>query len=77
MSKKLSYAPLETPLLQQARDLSEQGWIAIDGLQMLPEQGKMQFELFTARKAPIELMRKEVLEAYKLGAAFTRQNSLP
>ena len=62
---QLSYDPLETPLLRQVRDLDAQGWIAVDGLQMLPEQGKMQFELFTSRKAPAKLMEEEVLRAYK------------
>ncbi|KAJ4299495.1 hypothetical protein N0V90_004740 [Kalmusia sp. IMI 367209] len=55
---------METPLLQQIQEISEQGWIAVDGLQMLPEQGKMQFELFTSRRAPIKLMCKEVVKAY-------------
>lgn len=62
---QLSYNPLETPLIKQVSRLDEQGWIAVDGLQVLPEQGKLQFELFTARKAPIKLMRKEVLRAYE------------
>lgn len=45
--------------------MSDQGWIAVDGLSVLPEQGKRQFELFTARKPPIEMMRELISRAYK------------
>ncbi|KAF5611970.1 quinate repressor [Fusarium subglutinans] len=62
---ELSYTPLETPLLKQIKSLSEKGWIPVDGLQVLPEQGMMQFELFTTRRAPSNLMREEVFRAYK------------
>ncbi|KAF2161043.1 hypothetical protein M409DRAFT_37636 [Zasmidium cellare ATCC 36951] len=54
---ELAYTPIETPFLQQIRSLADQGWIACDGLQVLPEQGVKQFELFTGRKAPQKLMR--------------------
>ncbi|KAF5253996.1 hypothetical protein FANTH_1178 [Fusarium anthophilum] len=62
---ELSYTPLDTPLLKQIKSLSEKGWIPVDGLQVLPEQGMMQFELFTTRRAPANLMREEVFRAYK------------
>ncbi|KZL78570.1 quinate pathway repressor protein [Colletotrichum tofieldiae] len=62
---QLSYTPIETPLLTQVRKMSDHGWIAVDGLKILPEQGTRQFELFTARKAPRSVMREEVLRAYK------------
>lgn len=58
--------PLEPPLLKQVREMSDQGWIAVDGLKVLPEQGIKQFELFTARKAPGNIMRDEILKAYKV-----------
>jgi shikimate 5-dehydrogenase len=62
---ELAYDPLETPLLKQAREKSHQGWIAVDGLQVLPEQGMHQFELFTGRRAPQQQMRKAALQGYE------------
>jgi shikimate dehydrogenase len=45
------YAPLETPLLKQARAL---GMRTIDGLEMLVGQAAVAFELFFGRSAPRE-----------------------
>jgi shikimate dehydrogenase len=47
------YRPLETRLLKEAR---AQGCLTIDGLQMLIHQGAAQFELWTGRPAPLEIM---------------------
>ncbi len=52
------YAPFETRLLREA---SEQGAKIIHGAEMLLYQGTAQFELYTGRKAPEDVMR-EVLE---------------
>jgi shikimate 5-dehydrogenase len=57
---QLSYDTLETPLMKQVQKLSNRGWIAVHGLEVLPEQGIAQFELFTGRRAPVNVMRSQV-----------------
>jgi len=54
------YAPLETKLLREAR---EAGCQMVNGLAMLLYQGVAQFELWTGRKAPVEIMRQSLLAA--------------
>jgi shikimate dehydrogenase len=49
------YRPLETRLLREAK---RSGCAAIDGLQMLIHQGAAQFELWTGKKAPVEVMAR-------------------
>jgi shikimate dehydrogenase len=51
------YAPLETKLLREAKDA---GCQVINGLEMLLYQGVAQFELWTGKPAPVELMRRKL-----------------
>ncbi len=57
----LVYSPLETRLLREARD---RGAIVINGLRMLLLQALAQFELWTGRLAPVDVMEK-ALETLK------------
>ena len=57
------YRPLETDLLKKAR---RRGLKTHDGLSMLVRQGSIGFELWTGKKAPVELMRKAAKKALGL-----------
>jgi shikimate dehydrogenase len=57
------YNPLETKLLA---DASSRGLKVISGVEMFINQAVLQFERFTGAAAPIEVMRKVVME--RLGA---------
>lgn len=54
------YAPLKTRLLQEAE---EAGCEIINGLEMLLYQGVAQFEMWTGKSAPVDIMRNALLNA--------------
>jgi len=60
------YNPLETRLLSAAK---EAGCTVVDGVAMFVHQGAIQFEHWTGKKAPIQLMKKAVLKVLMEKAA--------
>lgn len=56
----LVYNPLKTRLLQEAEAA---GAKTVDGLSMLISQGALSFEIWTGRKAPIDVMRDACIKA--------------
>jgi shikimate dehydrogenase len=53
------YNPLKTRFLQEA---GSRGCTVIDGVSMFVHQGAVQFELWTSQKAPVDIMRRVVLD---------------
>lgn len=53
------YAPLRTALLREAE---EAGCLTVNGLAMLLYQGVAQFEMWTGKTAPVEVMRAKLAE---------------
>jgi len=58
-----AYKPAETPLLALARKVAK-SWNTVQGMEMLLEQGYVQFELWTGRKCPRGLVAKRAWEHY-------------
>lgn len=54
------YNPLKTRLLKEAE---KAGCVTIDGVSMFVHQGAFQFELWTGMKAPLDIMKRAVLDA--------------
>ncbi len=57
------YNPMKTRLLKEAKD---KGAKIIYGLEMLLHQGVAQFELYTGRKAPVNIMRQTLIDSLKV-----------
>jgi shikimate dehydrogenase len=55
----LIYTPRPTKFLQLAKDC---GMIAIDGTEMLVQQGAVAFELWLQQPAPVEVMRQALIQ---------------
>ncbi|KAG2004494.1 arom polypeptide [Coprinopsis cinerea AmutBmut pab1-1] len=61
----MAYKPAETPLLKLAKELKEEGnWACVQGLEVLLEQGYIQFEKWTGRRCPKEQVSTRVWEKY-------------
>jgi len=58
------YNPLKTRLLREAENI---GCRTVDGVSMFVYQGAFQFELWTGKRAPVEVMKKAVLNALGKG----------
>lgn len=67
----MAYKPEETPLLSLAKEISgaSGNWSRVPGVEVLLEQGYVQFELWTGRKCPKEQVATKVLEKYRAQAA--------
>lgn len=63
---QLAYKPLLTPLIRQIRREVHRGWIPVDGLEYMPAQASLQFELFTGRKVPQSLLSATILRNYRV-----------
>lgn len=48
--------------MEQVMPWSAKGWVVVDGLKVLVEQGIAQYELFSRRPAPVHIMRQAVQE---------------
>ncbi|KIY01112.1 uncharacterized protein Z520_02664 [Fonsecaea multimorphosa CBS 102226] len=60
----LSWKRRATALGEQLREAKPQGWVRIDSIEILYEQGVAQFELFTNCKAPRQAMLDAFLNQY-------------
>ncbi|KAI6044557.1 EPSP synthase-domain-containing protein [Pisolithus marmoratus] len=59
----MAYKPAETPLLTLAKRVAPT-WASVPGVEVLLEQGYVQFEHWTGRRCPREVVREKVLQWY-------------
>lgn len=48
--------------MEQFVPRASRGWVVVDGLMVLVEQGIAQYEIFTKRPAPVHVMRRAIHE---------------
>lgn len=53
-----------TTLLQQAYAAAQNGWVVVEPLEILVEQGCAQFELFVGQVPPRKIMTRSVINEY-------------
>lgn len=56
--------------MKQLSQKSSQGWLIVDGLDVLVDQGVAQFEIFTKRPAPVHVMRDTVRKKHPVSSAI-------
>ncbi|PYI25152.1 pentafunctional AROM polypeptide [Aspergillus indologenus CBS 114.80] len=56
----VAYGKHQTVLRASMNDRASKGWVVVDGLVVLLEQGVAQYELFTQRPAPVHVMRRTI-----------------
>ncbi|OOQ88143.1 Quinate repressor protein [Penicillium brasilianum] len=59
---EVGYGPSMTRLMEQFLPRASKGWVVVDGLMVLVEQGIAQYEIFTKRPAPVHVMRRAIRE---------------
>ncbi|KAJ5363447.1 uncharacterized protein N7496_009160 [Penicillium cataractarum] len=59
---EVGYGPSRTRLMEQFLPRASKGWVVVDGLMVLVEQGIVQYEIFTKRPAPVHVMRHAIRE---------------
>lgn len=64
VSLETGYNPLLTPMLVKAKTLNDRGWVAVHGLSYLYAQALTQFQIFTGRPAPKQMMRKALIKHF-------------
>jgi pentafunctional AROM polypeptide len=59
-----------TKLLALSEKKKDQGWVSVEGIELLLEQGYKQFKIFTGRRVPKKVVRQKVLEMFEQNMAL-------